>query len=200
MNNPAAKQASIILQNAKEEVLEILKDTNLGLISISIRSGLDKLINQLNFLSGESQVAPVHAAGQFKPITSFMGEPINRPKKVTPEQLVPQNKEKNAFLEQVKELEKNFPLMSNEKILDKYKVPAYSLTLRGVAKRAGLENYRDGNINNQFIDDIRAGMEAQIESQTQRGKLDKVTGKLATKITPVPIGEFEELPDDENTD
>jgi hypothetical protein len=192
MSKETLNQASMILQAARDEVLHILGDQEHGMTVISIRSKMDQLINNLNFLSGTTATTPINAVDQFKPVTSFMGEPIETPKLIEPEQLTPQASERNLFLERVIELETQFPNMPNDKILDKYSIPEYQNVLRGVAKRAGLENYKGGIIDNQFIDDIRAAMDSQLDVKEQVKELGNTTGH-PVKITPTPDGIFKPL-------
>lgn len=195
MSKENLKQASQVLQEVKKYVLELLADESHGLTVITIRSSLEKLINQLNFLSGDQQITPQNASDLFPPITHFMGEPIEMPKRLQAKELTPESSEKQKFLDRVVELEKQFPNMSNEKLLDKYSVPEYQNVLRGVAKRAGLDHYKEAAIDNQFIDDIRNAMKDQAEVATQQNELKGTVAAHShpVTVTKVPDGVFKEV-------
>lgn len=168
----ALVDASHILVNAKEQVLDMLSDNLYGHLKIGIRADLDRLINRLNFLTGRQQETAVDARSHFPPITHFMGEKIEKPKVVKIEDMTPKDAEKKIFLDKVDALEKMFPTLPNQKILDAYSQTNDTNVIRGVAKRAGIENYRRGEINEKFLEDIRTGMAAQIEKKENIVKVE----------------------------
>lgn len=169
----ALKEAVTILVDAKENVLEVLNEKDHGLTVITVQSGLDKLINKLSFLSGMAQEAPRDASARFEPVTEFMGESILRASEVTKEELNPKDLERKRFVERVDNLESSIETMTTEKVLDSHTTPEDQNVLRGVAKRAGLEDYRDGDINEAFVEKIRRGLVEQRDYKQAKTQTEK---------------------------
>ncbi len=152
-------EAASLLTAAKDNVLGLLKDN--GHLLVTVEHGLNRIINQLNFLVGRQQEVIEDARTQFAPITHFMGEELNRPVEIKTEELSPKEAQRKIFLEKVDRLQNSIGELDNEAILDAYTQVNDTNVIRGVAKRAGLENYAKGEINHQFLDDIRLGLKAQ---------------------------------------
>lgn len=166
------EKALKILQVAKEEALEDLT----GLTRITVQTSLDRLINQLTFLSGKQASGNTTVSHtQFKPVTNFMGSEIKRAEKVKPSDLKPEPSEKEKFVNKVKELEGNILSLTNDQVKERYSRPEDANIIRGVAKRAGLENFKDGVIDDLFLDDIRSAITS---NQEEAANVSKANAKI----------------------
>lgn len=154
------RKAVEALTKSKTEVLALLAKDNVGeIVSIGISTKFDQMINSLSFITGDFN--PGTPNFSFEPITTFMGEKLETPVVVVAEQLEPTKDDTTAYVEKVDALQKNFPALENNKILESYVTLTDVLVLRGVAKRAGLEDFREAEINSIYIDKIREGLKAK---------------------------------------
>lgn len=164
-----------LLVDTKEELSELLGDEN-HLLMVNFISNFDRMIGRLDFISSRSSMTPLGQV-DFPPITNFMGEELNVTKKVDVEELEPDDSDRAKFAQKVSDLQKNLPAISNEKILESYVVKEDQLVIRGVAKRAGLPNYKEAEINGTFLDEIRQGLidmgAQQAFTEKQNENIDK---------------------------
>lgn len=149
------KQVTKVLTDAKAEILELLPDEN-DMIRLGLVSGLDRLINRMLFFTGDTLVGETKAS--FPPITEFMGEPIHKMEQVAEADLDPEHEAKDKFLKKVDDLEINFPGLDSKKILESYKTKEDVMAIRGVAKRAGIEDFKTAKITVEFLEQIRQGL------------------------------------------
>lgn len=165
------QRAIEVLQKAREEVLELLGD-NFGVVQITLSTTFDRLINNLAFLSnGQPTGSPVRVV--YEPVTSFFGEPIDIPQRVTPEQLLPKEEEKSRFLSKVNDLQDNLQYLSNARIIEDYVTKEDQNAIRGVAKRAGLPDFKTAEINEDFMNRIRAGLKAKADKEAKVKKTNE---------------------------
>ena len=154
-----------MLTETRDKLLDLLKDNDV--LKIRVKSQLELLINQFNFITGHRSAEAPRTI--FPEQTEFMGAPLNTPEQVKAEDLTPKELERKMFAEKVDRLEAAIKAgtLSNEAIIEANPNPSDKLVIRGVAKRAGLENYRDGEVNLQFLEDIREGFKSQEEFETK---------------------------------
>lgn len=165
-------QAVQVLVDAKSEVMALLDKNNLT--AISIEHGLDRLINKLKFLDGQS-LDSGRVQTVFGPITEFMGEKINYPVKIAEEEIVPEPTAVELFVKKVDEFQEQLPILDSAKVIDSYKTKEDLKVIRGAAKRAGLEDFKTAEITVDYVDQIKAGLAAKI---AEKAKTDKVNADL----------------------
>jgi hypothetical protein len=168
----AVEKAINILSQAKEDVNQALAENVHELTKISISHTLTREINKLNFLSGAN---PIDNSTQqeFPPVTEFMGEPINRLKEVVALDLIPTLTEKELFLSKVDALQATIRDRQPETLITDFSNEPN--VLRAIAKKAGLEDFKDGLINIDFIQRIKAGLDA---NDTRAKEEDEINQQL----------------------
>lgn len=159
MENPFVNVSKILL-DAKQQINETLNDNDHGTTLITLRSSLDRMINQVNFLSGQSIHNPSNYM-IFEPVTTFMGKDLGKKEPIQMSDLSPQELVRKQFVAKVDQLQAQLQAgtANNEAVLDAYSNDQN--VVRGVAKRAGLEDYRTAAINDEYLNQIKEGLKAQ---------------------------------------
>lgn len=175
MEQTAAQQAFTealsVLTAARAEIIEILAEDG-STATISLKTGLDRMVNQLNFLTGNKLQTQV-IKEEFKPVTDFMGSPIVRKLPVDEANLSPKELERQQFIQKVNDLEASIDDRENKDILDSFSSAEDQLVIRGVAKRAGLDDYKTAEINADYLDMIREGLEENADAATAKANDEK---------------------------
>lgn len=146
------------LRKAKINVLEVLTPTNNSLLRIHAENALDNLINRFAFVAGDSSSVGNTSGQKFPPVTNFMGENIEISKPITRADLTSKEVEKNKILDKMSELQKVIYDLENKQVLENYSLKEDKIVLRGLAKRAGVEDYAKAEINEAFIQEIKVGL------------------------------------------
>lgn len=167
------QKAFDILKQAKIDVLAVLDDKLHGTVGITVGVGLDNLINRLSHLTGMLDNYSMQIQTDFPPITEFMGEKLEFAKDIKAEDLSPKELEKKRFNEKIDRLEAALPNMSNDLIIEDQE----TLVIRGLAKRAGLENFRNGEVDHQFINDIRAQLTSESYQESRKKEQEAAINK-----------------------
>lgn len=132
---------------------------------VQVRIRLDNDFGKMiGFLAGTTGVgAEVHSGGiidqLFKydqPVTRMFGEDINRPQPVTDRDLTPTDGEKAEYQKRRDDLYERFADMSDDQLSAMLKTPDGVRTIRGVGKKAGLDNFKDRPVNVKYFEDVRA--------------------------------------------
>jgi hypothetical protein len=163
------KAVTEILASAKAEVEALLKGTEFNPIQLHVTSGLDRLSNHVAMIGGLNPSSPADVRNDFPPVKEVMGVSVARTPKVEPAELEPTKTEKELFVERVHELENNIVNIEDDKILEDYTSKTDQQVLRGVAKIAGVEDFKKAEINVDFLTKIREGLAAkkQLEEDTK---------------------------------
>lgn len=156
MPTPIEKALQVTIK-AKEDVLTALAGEELTTNAIFITTKLTEIINRLSFQLGVS-AGTIQIPQNFPPVTNFLGEEIKRTPEVSEADLTPNKTEQDLYLEKVTALASTFRDRQPETLITDFSNEP--LVLRGVAKRAGLEDYEEGLINIDFIERIKAGLDA----------------------------------------
>jgi hypothetical protein len=162
--------AADLLEDARNQVLELLSDR--PNLTLQVKTSMNLLINRLRTLGGTKKLAS--ETKQFEPVTSVMGVPVSRApleKNIAIEEMTPAELERKNFIDKVNKLQANIFTLTNEQILDAYKVEP--LVLRGVARRAGLDHFKTAEINGTFLDEIREGLRAQEKGMEEIKEVNK---------------------------
>ena len=175
----AAKKAASIISSAQKTAVKILNQGGHGMLAINVNSSLGKVVNRLNFITGTNVQG--EKAPKFRPVTNFMGEDITLPTAVKEEDLTPDQAERKSFLDKVNSLYKQFTTVAPEGILKDYTLPEAVLVVRGVAKRAGVEDYADRPMNMAFMKDIAEGIESKEAEEAKQREIDEELKKTGGK-------------------
>lgn len=182
--------AADAISSCRDEVKVLIEGE--GHASITVNTGLTVLVDRMNFLAGRKQgIGNVaHASTQLQPITEFMGDDIKKAPAVRQEELSPEEERRQQFLAKVEKTEETLKDRDNKDILESLVTDEDKLVIRAVAKRAGVEDYKDAEINDDFLDFVRKAMDDQEE------------GKEHVKQTEVQIAgaqaDFKEADEDED--
>lgn len=155
MISPNEMMLNLIVQ-CKADILVSVTGHEHEALSLMAISGLTQIENKLRFHTG--QQIPAQITQAFLPVTNFMGEPVNRPVDIVSADLRPTLTEREIYVMKVDRLQKAFAIMQSENIINSYSMPEDLLVLRGVAKRANLQDAANGTINIDFIERIKAGL------------------------------------------
>lgn len=168
--------AADILEQANADVKEALNAPEHMNLVTSIVMPLQVHINRLRAMSGTAHKNKATVT-EFKPITNFMGEELSMPKQVEANDLSPKEAEKKAFLAKVNKLYMEFNTLSADAILNSYSTPQDELALRGVAKKAGLQDFGTAEINIRFIQAISKGIEEREAQAVEQKKIEEDQAK-----------------------
>lgn len=160
-----------ILILAKNQIADITNGTDYGHISLNIDSSLTGLINRVSFLAGVP--ITVRQSQEFKPITEFMGEDILTPQPIKPADLEPTDTEETLYKTKVHTLYDALPTIPIKEILDSYVTTEDQLVLRGVARLAGVTDYKEAPINEAFINETLNRMQEKILKTEQNQTFNK---------------------------
>lgn len=158
-NIEALNEVIAALETAKEKAETKLAPSLYGNHVPRIINKLNQELNQLKHLAGMNLG---NETVQFEPISSFMGEKIQRREMLDTEKITPSEADKEVFVKKVNDLYDAFPQMANDAILNSYR--ADTSVIRGVAKKAGLQNYKEAELNFLFLDLIRDAIAAKAVS------------------------------------
>lgn len=162
----ALKLAVAEIQSAKETVLSMIPADTYGMIRITVESDFNRMLNRLAFVAGTPMSSGGSVTQEFKPVTNFMGEELQvKTDKPLSEEVSPKDTEIQIFLKKVEELKASIDIRKNKDILDSFTQPNDLLVIRGLAKQAGLEDFRTAEINSEYLDLIRAALKENDESQ-----------------------------------
>lgn len=148
------------LNQAKEEVIAIYDTPQTAMMQTRVNTVFTTLITSLNALSGTERNAGTVIKQQFEPVTTFMGEPIDfAANKAFAADAEPTMDEVQLYQKKVSDLYLSIPAMDDNKVLADYHGNAnMELVLRGVARKANVQNYEQAAINVEFIDAIKEGI------------------------------------------
>ncbi|MVT11367.1 hypothetical protein [Chitinophaga tropicalis] len=197
-DNPIGQTAEL-LEQAKSYAEDLLEGNPSVILMVS--SGLVAIINRLNFMAGrESQInKPV----EFPPITEFMGEEIKYAKKIEKADLTPAEADRQDFIKKVEQLYAQFDSITPEGLLHGYTLPEDQLVIRGVAKRAGVEDYADRDIDIYFLEDIAAAIRQNAAADAKQQEIERqlAQGTVVTNPQDTEGGQDsdEEEDDDDET-
>jgi hypothetical protein len=168
ITNPI-EQTSEMLSFANDSAKELLSGNPSVLLLVT--SNLTQLINKLNFMTGR-QTASTPAV-EHPPITNFMGEEITYANKINKADLTPAQADREAFIDKVERLYTQFDTITPQGLLNSYTLPEDQLVIRGVAKRAGVEDYEDRTIDEDFIEDIAIAINNKKADDAQQAEIER---------------------------
>lgn len=151
------QQAAKLLDDTRQVVLELLEDK--PMIKNFINNNFNIMLGRLAAVSGGKLAGIIKKKAPLEPVTVFMGEIINRKKPLEVKDLTPDEAEKANIREKADKLQNNFLNLTNEKILEAWTTDP--IVLRLIAKRVGVEDFREAEINDQYITNIRNAMKEQ---------------------------------------
>ena len=198
------QQSLIELKQTQTKINQLLSDPLFVHRRLEINKYFKLIETQLKFMGAVVEPTTKTSANgkdshtAFKPITNFMGEKIEIAKPINPADLQPTNPEKEKFIEKVNKLYTQFTTLAPEGILNGYTIPEDVLVLRGVAKRAGVENFEERPLTSQFIEDIALAIGIKAEEEVTQKKIEKELakqGKTASDAKPITQADIDADPE-----
>lgn len=155
------------LESCQEDLKSLLSDKH-DVILIGINAKFELMKNQLRMLSG-TQVH-LNKKLEFKPVTNFMGDDITKKtaKEVKTEDLSPRELEIKNLTDKANQLQEGFDKLDNKSIVESYQNDYAPIRL--LAKRAGLDDYKEAKITEAYIDLIRNGFAEQQKIKAAKEK------------------------------
>lgn len=191
MANPL-QDALAIVQKCRADLKETLSNTKFNHNLLTFNSWLDKIEAKLVFAGatkamGAGGVKP-HREQRFPQMTSMMGRPITGRStvetSVKKEILTREEQQEQAFLTQVDNLWGKIGKLSPQSVLNNYGREKNAIwILRGVAKKAKIENFATADLTINFVQAIQAAIARAMDETTRQVIIDKSIGKR-------PVGSF----------
>ncbi|MGE9312874.1 hypothetical protein ACLOAU_14595 [Niabella sp. CJ426] len=154
MQTENLKQAIDIALAAQSQIAKLIKQ--LPGVALKVDSNFKQSINALSHAAGVSQ--PTTQAPTLGPIKSFMGKEIHaNDTSVSSSAINPAEETKKDFIKKVNDLYAVIDSQESTLVLQNNTLPEDVLALRGVAKKAGVIDFEDAELNVAFIESIKAG-------------------------------------------
>jgi hypothetical protein len=178
------QEAHQLVAACQQEVQKFLSGPQHNRNLLSINSNFRVILEHLKFMGGVLEPEKKSAGNErFPPMTTFMGRPLKSANgKSTSEEIIPKNPEKEVYLAKVEKLYNEIGNTAPSIIMNAYTQEHDIAVLRGVAKLAGLENFKEAEINTEFIQAIQVAIEQKAEEKQQLADIDKAS-KVATEVT-----------------
>jgi hypothetical protein len=185
------------LQNVRSAISKLYAEhPDAHMIALSIDSTLNKLTNQVGFAVGVQQnpdTLKAAAKQQFEPVSMFMGEPISFKSALNVDDITVDRSEIEVFREKVDSLYMTIEAIPSEKVVTQYAGSAEMETvLRGVAKKAGMQNYDSEAITVGYVEMVKKAiddknkeslMQQNAEAQLQQSIQYQSTAPKEDEIT-----------------
>jgi len=159
------------LQDIHDNADKIASHPDNQFIITGVKAALRKLLNKLNFLAG------ITHSTEFKPL----------PPIIIGEQHAPidhniDRDEKQLFLHKVEQLYLNIITIDPSGLLTDVRLPEDEMVLRGVAKKAGLENFEDAELTVEFVEAIQEAVRENEATQREALELEERIKAEAEKV------------------
>jgi hypothetical protein len=171
------------LTAVRKGILDILKAPEHQVFAIRADSDLKRLQAFLQNATGtvvfEGQADNIqNLINAFGPVTTFMGHEIDRPQPVNFDNIDPSEADRQAFLAKRDALYDRITEMSDEQLQAYLLEPKSETVLRSVAKKAGLYNFREDEINAEFFANIRVAIVGQKERERHTAEAEDLKSKM----------------------
>ena len=180
---PKPIQDSLLLvKQTQMELNKNLAEPQYNTNLLELNSLFQRIISRLVFMGGILEPENAEKKTKLGPITRFMGKEIKQDK-VTAADLDPNEAVKKQYLQKVDKLYEQISFIQPSIILNSYTIDEDILVLRGVAKRAGIENYKDRELNIQFVEEIVAAIKAKKDEAALQKTIDDNNKNKGTEVT-----------------
>lgn len=172
------EQLELLVQHlidSKTKIEKLLSHPDHATLKLICTNQIDQLITRFAHIAGVSIAAGPQTT--FKPITEFMGEKINFPKKVDVDALSPGQAQKEIFLARRDKLLLEWTTITPEGIVNSFSTGEDQLVVRSVAKFLNVPEFETKPITLKFINEITRA----IEQKAKNGKIDDNVEKELAK-------------------
>jgi hypothetical protein len=145
----------------RDNAPKIAPESENQIVVTGVVASLDRILNRLFFLAG------ITHSKTFEPLPPIV---LGESEKVIDHKPTPD--ERQLYLNKVKALSDQITTLHPDGILNDYTLPEDVLVIRGVAKRAGIENYEDAELTVEFIEAIQEAIKANEADDALQAKID----------------------------
>jgi hypothetical protein len=172
------QQLSDFLQSGIDLAKEITAP-EMASFKLRMTTALKKEQNFIHSLLGSARGVTETDTALLGPVTHIFGERIviKQPDAVMKTDIAPGDHEKEKFKVEVKDLYENFATLPVEKLFNISTLPGGEIKIRAVAKMAGFEGFEDGEIDEEYINGVKAAVESKANEATELAKAAKVVEK-----------------------
>lgn len=164
-NNESIAEAVAHLKETKDTVNALLSEPKYRGLKISIETKIQVCINQLSGAAGiRLDNKTVKRFEHMKPVQKT---------EVTKNDLTPEITEQRVFANKVAKLYKAIDTLDPTSLIADHTAPNEQLVIRGVAKKAGLEDYESADITEEFIDKISAAIKEKAATEKSEQAIEK---------------------------
>lgn len=185
------QDAIAVIQKAKENLSRLLADPLYNGNLLEINANFKRIENRLQFMGGILTDKKADPTGSKKTLTSFMGKKLSGAKedaKAMRASISPSDEKKRIYLEKVGKLYQDISNYPPQSILTNYRRSEDIMVLRGVAKRAGVEDFETRELTIQFVQDIITAIQKkEEEGETQAGIDAAVDAQQGTVLSQADI-------------
>jgi len=161
-NAAEVRKVAELLRSTQTQIKEILKDAQ-GMQYLSdltcdqIRTIERRLYGIVGLQMDNDPVSNL----EFKPLQKIMGIAVDIRKPIKDEDLQPTKTEKEKLRERIMSFYEEMQGMLDDKVLEVLHEPDGVAVLRGAAKLADVKNWREGELNILFVQEIKLGYASQ---------------------------------------
>lgn len=162
-----AELAVDILESAQADLQQALADKH-EVVLLGFNAKFEIMKNQLRMMAGLNVYSENKV--DLPPVTEFMGDPIKQKqgKSIETKNLSPRELEVKNLTDKTDKLQESLGTLKNEQILESYRNDDKPIRL--LAKRAGLEDFKDAQITGEYLDLIRNGFKEQKDLQAAKDR------------------------------
>jgi hypothetical protein len=168
------QEAITILKDAKQQINKLLNGPEHNQNLLEINANFTRIENRLGFMGGvlEPTETKQEARKRFPPMTSFMGQKLETVKKFNQDDLTPSESTKKKYLASVNKLWNEIGNFTPDHLLKSYRIENDIKILRGVANRAGVQDFETAELNIEFIDKVQKAVAAKNKEKSKQAKID----------------------------
>lgn len=163
------QRVSDLLGDTRDEIRDLLKAPEHNVILLGVESDLTRTINRIAHIGGLAHVNS-STAEEYQPIKEFMGEKLDPLQPLDLASLEVDDQEVAVLAHRRDKLFAEFISIEPQGILNDYVTSDDVIVLRAVAKKAGLEDYRDREIDLEFIEDIALAIKGTEKERARQGE------------------------------
>jgi hypothetical protein len=168
------QQAIDIIKEARAEINKLLSEPETRHNLLEINSHFTRIESRLSFMGGILEPEKKNGSkNRFPPMTSFMGTKLDTVKPLKNDDLTPSEERRKKFIDRVNKLWNEIGNLNPENILTSYRIEDDIMVLRGVAKRAGINDYETRDLVKDFVVEIQEAVEKKKKENAKQKDIDQ---------------------------
>lgn len=171
-----------MLSDFLQSGLDMLKEFNvpeMNAVKMRLTTSMKRDQMFIHSLLGYAKSVDESEKVHLQPLTHILGQPIEfTHKPVGKADTTPTDFEKQKFIKEVNDYYANFLGLTDEKLFNKSTLPGGEMIIRAVAKKAGYEEFEDGEIDVEYIAAVRLCIEQKAAEKKALKEAEKKTQAL----------------------